>query len=94
MIFEWDEAKRAANLAKHGVDFADAARLEWGAAKTFADRRRDYGEARTAALVPLGGRLHACLYTLRDGRLRIISLRKANARERRTYEQLSPPSDR
>jgi len=24
MKYEWDEAKRAANLAKHGVDFADA----------------------------------------------------------------------
>ena len=23
MIYEWDEAKREANLAKHGLDFAD-----------------------------------------------------------------------
>ncbi|MEO0680654.1 MAG: BrnT family toxin [Pseudomonadota bacterium] len=87
MIFEWDEAKRAANLAKHGVDFADAARLEWGAAVPVPDHRRDYGERRVIALVPLDGRLHVCVHVLRGRRVRIISLRKANARERRVHEQ-------
>jgi hypothetical protein len=44
--FEWDEAKRAANLAKHGIDFVDA--LEMFAAPMFvrSDERKDYGEPR------------------------------------------------
>ena len=43
--FEWDEAKRAANLAKHGIDFVDA--LEMFAASMFvkSDERRAYGDA-------------------------------------------------
>jgi uncharacterized DUF497 family protein len=41
MIFEWDEAKRAANLAKHGIDF-DAVRLfDWSAAVHNLDTRKD-----------------------------------------------------
>ena len=48
MRFEWNEAKRAANLAKHGIDFVDA--LEMFAAPMFvrSDERKDYGERRTA----------------------------------------------
>jgi hypothetical protein len=37
--YEWDEAKRAANLAKHGVDFGDIARFDWSAASAGADLR-------------------------------------------------------
>ncbi len=29
MEFEWDEAKRERNLAKHGVDFASFSSFDW-----------------------------------------------------------------
>lgn len=45
-MFEWDEAKRAANLAKHGVDFAAVHRLDWSSSLTARDGRTDYGEDR------------------------------------------------
>lgn len=85
MDLEWDAAKDAENRRKHGLPLAAAARLDWDAAVRDEDQRRDYGEQRWTATAPLDGRLHVCAYTLRAGRLRIISLRKANERERRRY---------
>ena len=85
MDLEWDEGKEAENRRKHGLSLADAARLDWGVAVRNEDKRWDYGERRWTVMAPLDGRLHVCVYTLRVGRRRIISLRKANARERRNY---------
>ena len=42
----WDDNKRAANLAKHGVDFAAVEGFDWETALTAVDDRRDYGEDR------------------------------------------------
>ena len=81
MDCEWDEAKRAANLAKHGVDFPAAAAVLEARPLVFADERRDYGEARYVALGELAGRLLVVVFTLRGQAVRIISARKANARE-------------
>ena len=91
---EWDEAKEAENRRKHGVSLADAARLDWSAAVRNEDKRRDHGETRWTVMAPLGGRLHVCVYTLRAGRRRVISLRKANARERSNYgNRTAAPDD-
>jgi uncharacterized DUF497 family protein len=86
MNYEWDEGKRAANLAKHGIDFNDAADFDWSTAIETVDDRYDYGETRWVALGNLKQRLHVIIYTLRDDSIRIISLRKANPRERQYYE--------
>lgn len=86
MRYEWDEAKRRANLAKHGVDFAQAADLEWETALTLPDARFGYAEERNATFGFIGDRLYALVWTPRaDGAVRIISLRKANRREVRRY---------
>jgi uncharacterized DUF497 family protein len=85
--FEWDDAKRAANLAKHGIDFIDA--LEMFAAPMFvkSDERKDYGEPRWQGLGIVQGRLMVVAYTERDpNTVRIISLRKANSREKVFYQ--------
>lgn len=85
-MVEWDEAKRRTNLALHGVDFEALARFDWSAAKTQPDLRHDYGEERFVAVGPIDGRLHVLIYTLRNGETRVISLRKANARERQRWD--------
>lgn len=85
--YEWDEDKRAANLARHGVDFEEVRRFAWATALEVRDDRQPYGEERWIALGLLGGRLHVLIFTERRGRVRVISLRKANARERRAYEK-------
>jgi uncharacterized DUF497 family protein len=46
VIFTWDEPKRQANLAKHGLDFADAEKVFAGPMVLFEDNRADYGEQR------------------------------------------------
>lgn len=82
---EWDEAKRAENLAGRGIDFADATRLDWSTAQIVTDDRRDYGEERLMARGLIDGRLHILVFTLRGDALRVISLRKANGREQARY---------
>lgn len=89
MLFEWDEDKRQSNLAKHGIDFVNAARMLRGEPLFFEDARRDYGEQRYIAVGEEVGYLLVVVFTIRDEALRIISARRANSRERRKYaEQL------
>jgi uncharacterized protein len=51
-----------------------------------ADTRPDYGEPRFIALGLIGNRPHVMVFTPRGDMVRIISLRKANAREITRYE--------
>lgn len=83
--FEWDDDKLARNLAERGIHFSEAAGIDWSTAQTFIDDRIDYGEERFITRGLIGARLHILVYVLRGDRMRIISLRKANARERRNY---------
>ena len=50
MEFTWSEAKRNANLEKHGVDFVDAPLVFEGVTFTFEDDRFSYGEQRFVTL--------------------------------------------
>lgn len=83
----FDPLKEAANLAKHGISLAEAARLDWDMALVSLDDRQDYGELRQVALAPMDGRLWVVVFTDRPEGRRVISLRKANLREYRRYEQ-------
>ena len=56
-------------------------------AVTRADRRQNYGEDRTILLGMVGDRLLAVIYTVRGERLRIISARVGEPRERRRYHE-------
>lgn len=86
MQFEWDDAKAASNLAKHGIGFETAAAaLLTGQYVARQDGRVDYGETRWVAIAPTPTGLLAIVYTERDGKTRIISARKANRHEHRTY---------
>ena len=86
MKYEWNENKCNANIAKHGVDFISAEEFDWSTAIEVFDERNDYGEDRWIALGLIGTRLHVLIYTIRFETIRIISLRKANKRERDFYE--------
>ncbi|MBM1309422.1 BrnT family toxin [Sulfitobacter mediterraneus] len=87
MDIEWDEQKRERTLAERGVDFADVEHLEWPLALTREDSRNNYGERRFVTLGPIRGRLCVLVWCERNGAMRIISLRKANQRERRAYDR-------
>ena len=51
------------------------------------DRRRDYGEERFAAFGKVEGRIYTVAFTWRGDSCRVISMRKANAREARRYQR-------
>ncbi len=84
---EWDPQKDRANLAKHGVSFRDAERFRWETALEDEDHGRDWGETRISALGFISDWLHVMIYAPRPGARRLISLRGANDREVRRYEQ-------
>ena len=81
MEIEFDGAKDEANTAKHGISLSAASEFEMAGAMVSADERANYGEARFIAVGQLGSRLHVLIFTVRDGKIRAISLRKANTRE-------------
>jgi len=77
-----DPAKRAATLKERGLDFADAGEVFEGITAEAEDTRRDYGETRIICFGLLRGRLVQIVYTPRDAGRHIISMRKANGREK------------
>jgi len=87
MHFQWDETKRTANVAKHGLDFADLGAFDWEAAVVSPDLRRDYSESRFIAIGRYEGRMHVVIFAVRSEAYRIISFRRANDREVRRNEE-------
>lgn len=84
-MFTWDETKRKANLAKHRIDFRDAASIFDGPLVTVDDTREDYGELRFVALGLLQGIVVSLVYAERGDQVRIISIRKALKHETRFF---------
>ena len=84
--FEWDDAKAAGNLAKHGVWFGFAARVFLDPAHVIEDiaRLKD-GEDRHKAVGVIDGRLYAVVFTMRGKICRLISARRTNRQEDRIY---------
>jgi uncharacterized protein len=85
MDSEWDEAKREANIVKHGIDFVDAAAIFERPFVEAEDRRRDYGEERYRAYGEIDNRVIQLVYTWRGDTRRIITARRARRNERRAY---------
>lgn len=91
MEFEWDEDKRLANLKKHGIDFPLASAIwERRLLDPYAQNWSS-GEHRRIAVGIVsdeeGEKIIAVIYTLRQGRVRIISARAARRYEREDYRK-------
>ena len=82
-----DIAKDAANRKKHGISLDQAQHLNLDTATVVQDIRKDYGEMRYIATGLSGQRLHVMIFTPRNSSIRVISLRKANKKEREKYEK-------
>jgi uncharacterized DUF497 family protein len=85
MEFTWSEAKRAANIKTHGLDFVDAQSVFEGLTYTFEDDRFSYGEQRFVTLGLLAGIPVSVVHTESEYEIRIISFRKATKRESQIY---------
>lgn len=85
MKIEFDPAKDAVNVRKHGVSLALAAQLDWDAALVWVDDRFEYDEWRMIALAPETNTLYYVAFVERGDVRRIISLRQALRREVKHY---------
>lgn len=89
LIFDWDPRKDASNLQKHDVAFQEAKTAFTDEfARLIADPDHSEDEDRYLLLgTSIHSRLLVVCHCVRDGdTIRIISARKANKRERKTYE--------
>jgi len=83
MLFEWDESKRRADLAKHHIDFQDAIRIFDGPVVERIESR--HGEDRIFAIGLMEDIEIVVVYVMRGRRRRIISARRAHRDERQDY---------
>jgi uncharacterized protein len=86
--FEWHRAKAEENVRKHGISFDEAVTVFYDPlSATFNDEGHSTDEAR---LITVGysarGRLLVVSHTERRMSVRIISARRATARERKRHE--------
>ena len=88
MEFEWDTVKAQSNAEKHGISFAEAMTVFGDPMEvTIPDPDHSGGESRFLSLGRSErSRLLVVSYTEREGHIRLISARKAEPRERKTYE--------
>jgi uncharacterized DUF497 family protein len=86
--FEWDDAKSEACWRERGFDFAYVATAFADPNRLIlSDTRQVYGEDRFQLMGRIEERLFVVTFTPRDGATRIISARKANAREAARYQR-------
>jgi len=87
--FEWDPAKADQNKVKHRVDFRNALTVFGDAtAITIFDPRHSVNEDRFVTIgLAQSGRILTVIHADRDDTIRIISARKATAKEIQTYER-------
>jgi len=91
---QWDDAKAAANYAKHGITFEaarDVFKDPFGIEQM--DDRQHYGEERWTVLGMVQDRLLLVAYTIRGDSIRIISARAAEPYERREYHEHNARND-
>ena len=88
MQFEWDENKNQLNQRKHGISFEEAKEIFFGTIFTSVSEKIDYGEIREISIGKIQNVLIvAVVHTDRNGKIRIISARKATPKERRKYNE-------
>jgi uncharacterized DUF497 family protein len=79
------------NEELRGLSFALAADFDWSCALVVEDTCEDYGERRYQALCFIEAYLCMLVFTPRDGAVHVISLRRANQRERTRYAAQTQP---
>jgi len=83
--FSYDPAKSERNITLRGLSFELVSEFEWETSLIAEDIRKDYAEKRYQALGLIGLNLHMLVFTLRAELIHVISLRRANQRERKKY---------
>ena len=84
MRFEFDSAKSAANVAKHGVDFI-AGQALWEDPDRLEIPARSSDEPRFQVIEISGGHIWSAFITYRHDTIRLISIRRARPEEEAWY---------
>jgi len=87
MRITYDPTKRERTLRERGLDFELAENVFAGLTIDIPDLRRDYGERRINSVGHLNGRMVIVCWTPRGETRHIISMRKANDREKARYRR-------
>ena len=85
VTFEFDPEKSQRNESKHGISFTSAQSL-WRDEDRVVFTANSETELRFALLASFGGKIWAAFYTMREDKIRIISVRRARTKEREVYE--------
>ncbi len=83
-MFEWDERKRALNLAKHGIDFHRVPEM-WDGPMVFMPGRAVGEEERLIGVGAIDSQVVAVIHVRRGGAIRIISVRRARGYEKKAF---------
>ncbi len=83
--FEWGERKSERNCRLRGFGFELVREFDFSAALVVPDLRKDYGEARYRAIGRIEGVPYMVVFTPRERRLRIISMRRMHEKEAARY---------
>ncbi len=84
-MITFDPSKNLRNIELRGLSFKMVEEFDWGSALIVEDVRREYGERRFQVLGMIAEHLYMLVFTPRDGAIHVISLRRANRRERSRY---------
>lgn len=90
--FEWDPKKSDLNRRKHGLTFEDAMQVFYDPLRRLDIEDDEHGEIRWRTTGEIGGILYTVSHTIREEEgeaeiYRIVSARRATARERKIYEE-------
>ena len=88
MRVSYDPVKNARNIRERGLSFDSATDFVFETAMYAVDERQEYGETRFVAIGMLADRLHVLCFTEEPDGIRVISFRRANAREVKRYAQV------
>ena len=86
MDFEWDSDKSNSNREKHGIDFDQATEI-WRDPKSIEVPARTQGEPRFAIIGVIAGKIWTAIFTKRESKTRIISVRRSRDGEEAGYNK-------
>lgn len=84
MEFEYDSNKSKANKQKHGIDFEEA-KILWNDVRRVEIEARTIGEPRKLLIAEKESDIWSAIFTLRNKKIRIISVRKSRKNEKEIY---------
>ena len=85
MIFDYDRQKSNTNKEKHGIDFNQAQEL-WQDPDCIVIPARTMDESRYLLIGKLNQKIWSAIFTVRNKKIRIISVRRSRKNEEEIYK--------